>query len=421
MKPVTLLIIGAGSRGTGYAQFTAELPERAKVVGVAEPRDAYRQAMVEKYDIPPQNVFTDWKQAADQPRLADAVLICTVDAMHADPARAFAEKGYHMMLEKPMAPNEPDCRRIYKAVTDAGILFAVGHVLRYTAFTRKVKRMIADGAVGDIVNIQLLEPVAWWHQAHSFVRGNWGNEAKSSNMLLAKSCHDLDWLRHVMDRPCLRAQSFGSLYHFRPEQRPDGAGDRCLDCAIEPTCPYSAKRIYLDRVAEGRTGWPVDVLTTDVTVEGVTEALRGGPYGCCVYACDNDVVDHQVVNLEFEGGRTASFTMSAFNAGGGRQVHVEGTRGELIGDSRTIEHVDFLTGRREKIDTETGDASILGGHGGGDFGLMDGFVSAVATGDASKILSGPAETLEGHLMVFAAEQSRREGRVVDVPGVDGGP
>ena len=414
MNPVTMLIVGAGSRGTGYATFARQHPDRARVVGVAEPRDFYRNAMAEAYDIPGENVFADWTQAAEREKFADAVIVGTPDALHADPAVAFAGKGYHMLLEKPMAPTEADCRRIVSAVVDSGILFAVGHVMRYTAYTQKLKSLLDSGRIGQVVSIQHFEPVGYWHQAHSFVRGNWGNEARSSFMLLAKSCHDLDWLSYMMGAPCRRVSSFGSLTHFRKGNQPAGAADRCLDCPVEETCPYSAKKIYLGRLAEGHTGWPVDVLTPEITEAGITEALRNGPYGRCVYACDNDVVDHQVVNMEFAGGQTAAFTMTAFNEAGHRKTRLFGTRGEITGDGQRLHVFDFLTDQTEVIDTASSDASILGGHGGGDYGLMDSFIAAVATGDPTRILSGPSETLESHLMVFAAERARLNGTVEDV-------
>ncbi len=415
MNPVKLLIIGAGGRGGGYATYAAEHPDLAKVVGVAEPRDFYRNRLIETHNIPSENVFTDWRAAAERQRLADAVIIATQDNMHADPAVAFAGKGYHMLLEKPMAPNEGDCRRIVSAAVENKIIFAVCHVMRYTAYTLRLKAVIDSGAIGEVVSLQHFEPVGYWHQAHSFVRGHWGNEAKSSFMLLAKSCHDLDWISYIMDARCLKVSSFGSLYHFRKESKPAGAADRCLECPVEADCPYSAKKIYLGMLERGNKGWPVDVLTPDVTPEGITQALRDGPYGRCVYECDNDVVDNQVVNMLFEGGRTASFTMTAFNEAGHRKTRIFGTRGEIYGDGSKITLFDFLTDKTEVIDTEAADASILGGHGGGDYGLMKRFIAAVASNDQSKILSGPAETLESHLMVFAAERARRENSVVDVP------
>ena len=413
MNPVRLLIVGAGGRGSGYATFAEACPDKARVVGVAEPRGHYRDAMATKHSIPSDCVFKDWRDAAARERFADAVLICTQDAMHLEPSIAFARKGYHILLEKPMAPDEASCRRIVEAAKAAGVIFAVCHVMRYTKYTVALKRIVDEGRIGQIVSMQHLEPVGYWHQAHSFVRGNWRNEAQSSPMLLAKSCHDLDWIRHIMNRRCVQVQSFGNLRHFRKSEQPAGAADRCLDCGVEKSCPYSAVKIYLrDRLAKDNKGWPVDVLTPVPTVESVTEALRSGPYGRCVYACDNDVVDHQVVNMLFEDGASASFTMTAFSMHAGRMTRLFGTRGVIEGDGSVIKIGDYLTDSWETLDTNATDASILGGHGGGDLGLMGSFVEALASNDPSKILSGPDETLESHQMVFAAERSRKSGAVV---------
>jgi len=414
MKPVTVFIVGGGSRGTGHAEFATQHPDRMKVVGVAEPRDFFRNQLAARYDIPRERVFRDWKDAARCRRFADAVIISTQDAMHVEPAVTFARQGYHMLLEKPMAPDESGCRRIVRAVLKYNTIFSVCHVLRYTTYTKKLKSLIQAGRIGDVVSIQHLEPVGYWHQAHSFVRGNWRNESESSCMLLAKSCHDLDWLRYIMGVPCRRVSSFGSLKHFRKEEKPEGAGDRCMDCRVEAQCPYSARKIYMGRLEKGQTGWPLDVVTTDMTREGVARALREGPYGRCVYSCDNDVVDHQVVNMEFEGGRTAAFTMTAFTEHGDRRTSIFGTRGEIHGNGGTIRVFDFLTDQVETINANESDGSILGGHGGGDYWIKDAFIKAVATGDRSSILSGPQETLETHLMVFAAEKARHHNRVIEV-------
>ena len=414
MEQIKLIIIGAGNRGQCYAGWVERFPQRAAVVAVAEPRDHYRNALARQHNIPEANIFHDWQDVANRPKFADAVVIATQDTLHAAPAVAFARLGYHILLEKPMANNEQDCRQITDAAIENRIIFAVGHVMRYTPFTRKLKEMIDSGAIGDLVTIQLLEPVGYWHQAHSFVRGNWRKESQSAPMLLAKSCHDLDWLRYIMGSRCVKISSFGNLHHFRKANQPPDAAERCLDCTYEPKCPYSAKKIYLDRAQRGEYDWPVDIITSDLTVAGVTEALRTGPYGRCVYKCDNDVVDHQVVNMLFADGKTASFTMTAFHEGGGRRVRVFGTRGSLCGDSSIIEHRDFLTDQTTVIETNIVDAGISGGHGGGDQALMESFVTALAHNDPTKILSGPRETLESHLMVFAAEKARREGIVVNL-------
>jgi predicted dehydrogenase len=269
-----------------------------------------------------------------------------------------------------------------------------------------------------VLSIEHLEPVGWWHAAHSFVRGNWRNEGLSSSMLLAKSCHDLDWLLGIAGRPCERITSFGSLSYFNRAHQPEDAADRCLQCPdrVESSCPYSAKRIYLGAIELGVTDWPVSVITNDPTREGVLAALADGPYGRCVYACDNDVVDHQVVAMEFAGGLTASFTMTAFSTMRGRNTRLFGSHGEITTDSRVITVDDFRTGERRILDTAVGaDDGAAGGHGGGDSALVTAYSAALRAGDPSLVPTTAQESLRSHLMVFAAERARRQGTVEPVP------
>ena len=416
-KPVTAIVVGAGGRGVTYSTFALTVPERFQIVGVAEPKDYNRGWMQTRFNLPAEAVTTDWHELASRPRMADIAIITTQDAMHAEPAIAFARLGYAILLEKPMAPTEEECRRIVQAIKQAGVLFGVCHVMRYTRYTQMLKALLDSGAIGEIVTVQHLEPVGYWHQAHSFVRGNWRNSKESSFMLLAKSCHDLDWLLYILGEHCLSVSSFGALKHFKKSEKPAAAGDalRCLSCAYEPDCPYSARKIYLGRLEKGDIKWPVGVLTPEPTRESVTKALEEGPYGRCVYECDNDVVDHQVVNMLFDHDKTATFTMTAFNQANHRKTRIFGTRGELYGDGVNIEHFDFLTDQTRTISTEDpSDGSILGGHGGGDYGLIDRFVEAVAKNDQSLILSGPDESLESHRMVFGAERARLDHVVVDL-------
>ncbi|NUW36758.1 Gfo/Idh/MocA family oxidoreductase [Nonomuraea sp. SMC257] len=403
---VTLAVVGAGSRGTSYARHAVGTGQ-ARVVAVADPVPGRRDR------FPGAVPYGDWRELAALPRQADAVIIATQDRDHVEPAVRFAELGYDVLLEKPMAVSEEDCRRIVAAADGSGAIFAVCHVMRYTPYTRALKAMLDAGRIGEIVSVQHLEPVGWWHQAHSYVRGNWRRADESSFMLLAKSCHDLDWLLHLTGRNVTRVSSFGGLHHFRPENRPAGAAARCLDCAVEESCPYSARRIYLPLA--GRDEWPLSVLTDDVSEAGVLDALRTGPYGRCVYDCDNDVVDHQVVNMEFEGGATAVFTMTGFTPAVHRQTRIFGTRGSIDGDGERLTVHDFLTGRSETVDTRPpGDATAGGGHGGGDAGLVDAFVTAVRTRDRASILSSPSESLHSHLIAWAAERSRLNGEIVSL-------
>lgn len=412
-KPITGVILGGGWRGMVYSSFSEFHPERWKVVGVAEPREWNRNFFKTTYDIPDQKVFTDWRELVDLPQLADVAVITTMDHMHVEPAEEMAKKGYAILLEKPMAPDEDGCVRITKAVKDSGCIFGVCHLMRYNLATRMMREIINSGAIGEIVSIQHLENVGYWHQAHAFVRGNWRNQETSSFMLMSKGCHDLDWLRFMMGRRCLSVSSFGDLTYFKKSQKPKEAGDatRCIDCSIEEKCPYSAVKLYIRMCVEiGNRQWPVIMVTPDTTVDGVMKALRTSPYGRCAFECDNDVVDHQVVNMLFEGNRTATFTMTAFNKTDHRKTRIFGTLGDLYCDGHKIEHFDFLTDRLVSVDVppDSGD------HGGADYRLMLAFTEAVAKSDQRIINTGADETLESHRMVFAAEKARIEKRVVDL-------
>ncbi|XP_053705284.1 uncharacterized protein zgc:154075 [Synchiropus splendidus] len=416
--PVSVIVVGAGSRGEIYSKYASIHPERMKVVAVADPRKFARTKLQQQHNIKEENTFEDWNHVLEREKFADAVLICTPDRLHKEPAVAFALRGYHILLEKPMATNAEDCRAIVAACTKSGVILSVGHVLRYDPIIHKIKALIDSGAVGDVVHIQHLEPVGFYHFAHSFVRGNWRNEEESSFSLLAKSCHDIDLIHHwAGSRRCLKVSSFGSLSHFQKENKPEGAAARCLDCSVESTCPYSARKIYLERVEQGHTGWPVSVIcqNSHPDIESVAKVLRTGPYGRCVFECDNDVCSNQIVNMEFEGGLTAAFSMVAFTEKMcSRQTTIYGSRGELTCDSHEIRVFDFLTEKTTKH-TSGNDAPQhfgLSGHSGADYHLIDAFVAAVAKKDSSLIRSGPEDTLMSHLLVFEAERSRLEGRVV---------
>ena len=409
---VRLAIIGAGSRGTGYARRATA--EGAQVTAVVEPDPARLGAFIDTFGDQVRT-FANWEElAAHRPRLADAAVVSTPDREHAEPAIGLAEAGYHLLLEKPIAPTEAETVRIVEAVERSGVMLAVCHVMRYSAYTRALKGLLREGAIGQLVTVEHLEPIGWWHFAHSYVRGNWGRQADSGPLLLTKSSHDIDWLSYLIDRPLTRVSSFGNLLHFRPENKPSEATDRCVDCPLQNTCAYSATQIYRSFLGdETYERWPLAVLTTDVSPAGVDQALRTGPYGLCVFNGQNDVVDHQVVNLEYSGGVTASFTLTAFTELDFRKTRLFGTSGCIEGDGRILQVHDFTTDRKYEVVPEvTQGASAADGHGGADDALVRAFLHALRTGDASGLLSGPRESLATHQIVWLAERSRREGTVV---------
>lgn len=417
-ESVSVIIVGGGSRGNAYARYLKRHPGAFRIAGLCEKKDDRRAWFAREHDIPSSFLFADWKALLERPKLADAAFICTVEDTHRDIAVALAAKGYHLLLEKPMAPTQEACVDIYRAAREHRIILAVCHVLRYTIFFNRVKELIDQGMIGALHNITATEYVGGWHFTHSFVRGNFRNEQVASPYLLAKCCHDIDLLNWFAASRCTQASSFGRLDFFNRSHQPKGAADRCTDCPaeIESTCPYSALKIYLRDRQEHLDSWPTAMLTLDHTPAGVARALREGPYGRCAFACDNTVADHQVVNLEFESGMTASFVTTAF-ASGGRDYYFMGDKGTLRLRGHSLEHFSHLTGKTNSISVDMGDGTTASGHGGGDDGVVSAFLDAVRQGTAGGIKTGPDESLASHLIVFAAERARQRGTVEPVPSI----
>jgi len=375
--------------------------------------------MQNSYKIDDEKCVEDWRKFTSvEEKLADVVIVCTQDKDHKEPAVAFAKQGYHVLLEKPMAVSVEDCKEIVSACEEAGVMLAVCHVLRYFPPVVKIKEIIDSGIIGEIMTINHTENVGFWHFAHSFVRGNWRNEADSTFSLMAKCCHDMDLIYYWMgEKPVSSIQSFGSLQHFKKTNKPQNAGSNCLDCSVEETCPYSAKKIYLSSPVKR---WPMSVVC-DVEegdyVASLTRALATGKYGRCVYECDNDVCDSQMVNIQFQGGAVANLTMTAFTKElCERYTRITGSKGEIKWEGAAegpIKVYDFLTRKETWVEPDlVAPPARTCGHGGADFFLMNSFTKAVANNQPSLIKSGPSSSLASHLMVFSAENSRLSNKVV---------
>jgi len=399
MTQLKAILIGAGARGAGgYAPYALDYPHELTFVAVAEADPVRRLRFAENHGIPPERCYESWEPLLAEPRLADIALICTQDRMHYGPTMQALKQKYHVLLEKPMSPDPKECLEMEQAARENDRLLTICHVLRYTPFWSTIKRVIQQGTIGEIASIQLNENVGYWHITHSFVRGNWNNADKASPMILAKSCHDMDVLSWLMDRPCTQVTSFGSLMHFREDQAPEGSADRCLDCKVESTCPYSAPRFYLSDQYKGWAGH----FTHELTKANIIQGLRNTDYGRCVYRSDNNVVDHQVVNMEFEGGATAMFSMCGFTYEQERRIQIMGTRGELRGEEGMITVYDFLTGQK----TEISIPSQASGHGGGDSGIVASFLQEVRGYSGQESLTSASASVRSHLIAFAAEESR---------------
>lgn len=398
-KPVKAILIGAGNRGNVYADYAIMRPDELRIVGVAESNAVRNGRFARKHDIPQQNRFYNWQDVFTKPKFADAVIIATPDDLHTVPCLQALDLGYDVLLEKPAAPTESECRLILDKAKTTGRIVGVCHVLRYAPYFRQIKEILKAKTIGDIISVQHLEPIEFVHMTHSYVRGNWRNSKITSPIILAKSCHDTDILRWLIDEPSEKIQCFGNLSWFKEENAPEGSTERCMDgCTVEKSCPFSALQIYFrDRKRLYVFDLPEDTGKWDKII---LKNLQKTNYGRCVYRMDNDQPDHLTVNILFNKNITASFSMEAFTSYEGRATRIMGTKGDIVGNMETYTVTDFKTGR------ETCWSMKTDFHGGGDHRLMKDWVQAVGHHDPRILSSTIDVSVESHLMAFAAERSR---------------
>lgn len=411
-KKITAIVLGAGNRGNVYGNYAAEYPEELDIVGVAEPIPIRNERFTKKHDIEEKHRFVTWEHAFEIPKFADAVIITTPDPLHYGPAMKALEMGYDLLLEKPIAQKWSECNDILQLAKKNKRIVAVCHVLRYSPYYRKVKEVIDSGVLGELISVQHFEPIEHVHMSHSFVRGNWRKEKDTNPILLAKSCHDMDILRWWIGKSCKHVVSFGSLKWFKEANAPEGSPARCTDgCPVEAECPYSALRIYY----RNRERTYVFDLPDDPAKHGdaIMEYIKEGPYGRCVYRCDNDVLDHQILSMEFEDEITASFSMEAFTHYHGRKSRIMGAMGDIVGDGSELMIGDFRNRKVTKWNVKD-HVALDSGHGGGDWGLVRDWLKAVEGQDESLLSSNLSASMESHLMAFMAEKSRHDRTVEEV-------
>lgn len=410
-RPITCIVIGAGARGNTYAAYTEHYKGEMDIVGVAEPNKIRRDRFSTRYHIDTKNQFTTWEEVFNVPKFADAVMICTPDHLHYGPAMAALKMGYDILLEKPIAQTFQECNDILDLAKKNNRIVGVCHVLRYTPYFRKMKAVVDSGAIGKVISVQHMEPIEHIHMSHSYVRGIWRKEAETNPIILAKSCHDMDILRWIINQPCEEIVSFGDLKWFKKENAPEGSTMRCTDgCKVESTCAYSALRIYH---RERTWLYHFDLPNDETKGDAILENLKNGPYGRCVYQCDNDVPDHQICAMTFGNGVTVTFNMEAHTSYAGRRTSIMGSEGDIVGDEATMMISNFST--KEVTNWVTAEHNVIkSGHGGGDFGLVKDFIQAVAHQDPNILTSTIDLSVESHLMCFKAEESRHHKKIVKI-------
>ncbi len=410
-EKIRAILLGAGDRGTIYANYIKNHSDQVEIVAVAEPIKERRENIKNMFNLSQHRVFDSWDETLALDKIGDVAIICTQDRIHYEPTMKALDLGYHVLLEKPMSPILKECVDMVNKAEEKNRHLVVCHVLRYTEFFKKLKELLDSKIIGELVTIQHIENVGYFHQAHSFVRGNWRNREESAPMILAKCCHDLDLMYWYADGECEELCSYGSLRHFKSENAPEGSTERCLDaCKIRDLCPYDVKKIYFKGAQSSSSNttstrmWPASTITEDLTIEGITKALEDGPYGRCVYHCDNNVVDNQIISMNFDNGVTVAFTMTAFTDKVSRITRFMGTHGEIRATTETneIEIYNFRDGTMEKIKVEPSKS----GHGGGDYGIMNDFFELIKTDKMNKRFTTGKISLSSHAMALMAEESR---------------
>lgn len=420
--PVRAVIVGAGHRGVLYAQYALQHPDRLAIVAVVDPDPIRRERAAEQYTIAPARRYETIDQLPPAGEIADVAINATMDRLHVRTAVPLLHAGYDVLLEKPIGTSAEEVLSLQREAEVAGRTVMICHVLRYAPFYAAIRRRIAAGEIGELLNIQLAEHVSYHHFAVGYVRGKWNTKERGgSSMLMAKSCHDLDlltWFKSGI--PPRRVTSVGDLTYFRPAAAPEGAGTRCLvDCAIEADCPYSARKHYIDQGRWRFYAWDsIEHLGPEPTEEQKLESLRGdNPFGRCVWHCDNTVYDHQSVLVEFADGATGTLNTVGNAAKPCRTIRIIGTNGEIDGvleDGRfAVRHFDPRRGH--EYTEEVVELDVRGQmHGGGDLRLVADFVDMVSGRPPSISATTLQDSINGHLIGFAADQAVTERRWIDL-------
>lgn len=425
-RPITAIIVGAGHRSFVYSELAKTNPEMLKIVGVADPNPIRRKKAMDYFGFKEDMCFENAEELAKKGKLADTVINGTMDEQHLETAVPLLDAGYDMLLEKPFAPNEEEMRQIVNCAKKNNSKVMICHVLRYTPFYYAIKERIVNGEIGDIINIQTTEHVSYHHLSTSYIRGKWANSDKChTSMLLAKCCHDLDIIMWMMsETKPKQISSFGGKFQFKPENAPKEAGTICMkDCPLVDTCVYSTKRLYIDHPDRWAFYvWDALEGKKNISIEDKIALMKSdNPYARCIYKCDNNVVDHQSVLINFESGATGTHNMVGGSAEPRREIHIIGTKGEIFGN---FEESKFTVlkinpspdAHNEECDVEevdlrvTGDmVGAYGGHGGGDERLAADFVKFIRGEKPSLACTSIFDSVAGHLSVYLADKSRENG------------
>ncbi|MDH5403108.1 MAG: Gfo/Idh/MocA family oxidoreductase [Candidatus Heimdallarchaeota archaeon] len=455
-KIITTVIIGAGDRGKDtYGNYMLSFPDRFRVIGVVEPNSVRLSKMQLIHELQSNSCFHNWDDFFKSSIKPDIIFITTPDKYHFEPAMKALNKGFHIFLEKPIATTWKECKTLLDTAESNQRILFTGLIFRHTDFFKKIIEVIEADRIGKMISITWRENVSYFHYSHSFIRGNWSNSVESSPMILAKCVHDFDVINLIVKSKPSKISSFGSLLYFNKGNLDFNPPDRCIDgCENAKTCLYYAPRIYMDIVpmlhiarkggpihekiisklilkfpglkkfppfnkVQQYKGWPVRVITDDFTQNGRLNALKNGPYGRCVYKIpEHDVIDHQNVTIEYSNKVTVNLLLHGHSPEEGRTIRIDGVKGSLEGEFMYSGEKIYLN------NSYTGTKSLiykrgLGfGHGGADERIMEDLYNQLESGYSSDYMSNLRKAMESHILAFAAEQSRNEGKIIQLADIE---
>lgn len=401
-----IAIMGLGGRGGVYAHFTKYFGE--EVVAVCD-TDETKREQAYAYGVNPDMFFIDEESFWKRGKIADALVISTMDTLHYRQTMRALDIGYDILLEKPIAVTLEECEAIEKKAKETGRKVAICHVLRYSPFYKKIKDIVDEGKLGKVVSMALTENIGYYHFAHSFVRGNWRNEKVSTPLILQKNCHDLDLICWILGRKCISVSSYGGLNYFKKENASDGNAKHCAECKYKDTCAYSCFRIYENSEYEKIAGLAAHGRLGNTNKE-IEKSLsdKNNLYSRCVFECDNDVCDHQMVNMLFEGGVTVSLNSVAFTEDLKRHINVYCEKGSICDDGNGNLIVEKFGEEPKEVIIEYPKGGYAH-HSGGDVGIMKEFIDYVKTGKMTKSITDISVSTLSHKIGFLAEESRKDG------------
>lgn len=394
-------IIGFGNRGSLYTKYLAKSKE-VEIVAVCDLSQEVLDFAKKEYSIKEENLFKSEEEFFEKKR-SDVLIIATLDRLHRRQAERAMKLGYDILLEKPVADNFEDTVAVKELAEKYGRDAVICHNLRYTPFYQKFKTLISEGVIGDVLSVEQSENVAYHHYMLSFVRGNWRKESETSPIILQKCCHDLDIIYWLIGKKCTKISSFGSLDFYNKQNRPDYATDTCVDCK-KVDCAYNS--------VEFHTKYPGGIIPEgqEKSRENVINVLRSGHRNArCVFNCDNDVCDRQIVNMTFEGGITANLIMHGFAAPFTHRItKVYGTKGAIEGNINDGTVKVSIFGQEPyviDVKKEMADNSHLGG----DSKLVSDYIEYKNNNSKPLGISYIADSVYSHKLAFKAEESRLNG------------